>query len=171
MRVYLDNNASTMVAPEAVEAMTPHLLESFGNASSFHSFGSLAREAIEEARSRVAALLGAKASEIIFTSCGTESDNWALKSVLAAAGERGGRPALFVANSDDRRVPKEIAFELAEAAGPAAEVLIVPGESHGGAWRNGTAAYESAAASLLEAAQGTSQAAASNTMAANEDSR
>jgi pimeloyl-ACP methyl ester carboxylesterase len=88
--------------------------------------------------------------------------------VLGAAGRLSDRPVLFVANSDDRRVPKEIAFELAEAAGPAAEVLIVPGESHGGAWRNGTAAYESAAASLLEAAQGTSRAAR---MAANEDSR
>jgi pimeloyl-ACP methyl ester carboxylesterase len=91
--------------------------------------------------------------------------------VLAAAGELNGRPALFVANAHDRRVPKEIAFELAEAAGPDAEVLIVPGESHGGAWRNGTAAYESAAASLLEAAQGTSRAAAPTRMAAHEDSR
>ena len=88
--------------------------------------------------------------------------------VLAAAGDLGGRPALFVANSDDRRVPKEIAFELAEAVGPAAEVLIVPGESHGGAWRNGTAAYESAAASLLEAA---ARRAEPPRIAANEDSR
>jgi pimeloyl-ACP methyl ester carboxylesterase len=90
--------------------------------------------------------------------------------VLSAAASLEGRPALFVANSDDRRVPKEIAFELAEAAGPAAEVLIVPGKSHGGAWRNGTAAYENAAASLLEAAQGTTGAAAASTVAANEDS-
>ena len=91
--------------------------------------------------------------------------------VLSAAGGLDGRPALFVANSDDRRVPKEIAFELAEAAGPSAEVLIVPGESHGGAWRNGTAAYEGAAASLLEVAQGTSRAAATSAVAVNEDSR
>ena len=49
-------------------------------------------------------------------------------------------------------MPKEIAFELQAAAGPAAEVLIVPGKSHGGAWRDGTAAYEAAAAALLEAA-------------------
>jgi pimeloyl-ACP methyl ester carboxylesterase len=91
--------------------------------------------------------------------------------VLSAAGGLDGRPALFVANSDDRRVPKEIAFELAEAVGPAAEVLIVPGESHGGAWRNGTAAYESAAQSLLEVAAGTTGAAAASTVAANEDSR
>jgi pimeloyl-ACP methyl ester carboxylesterase len=91
--------------------------------------------------------------------------------VLSAAARLEGRPALFVANSDDRRVPKEIAFELAEAAGPAAEVLIVPGESHGGAWRNGTAAYESAAQSLLQAAAGTTGATAASTVAANEDSR
>jgi pimeloyl-ACP methyl ester carboxylesterase len=73
---------------------------------------------------------------------------------------------LFVANSDDRRVPKEIAFELSETVGPTAEVLIVPGASHGGAWRNGTAAYQEAAASILEAAQGTTGAAR---VAANED--
>jgi len=90
--------------------------------------------------------------------------------VRSAAGRLNGRPVLFVANSHDRRVPKEIAFELSEVAGPAAEVLIVPGESHGGAWRNGTAAYEHAAASLLEAAQGTTGAAAPSTAAVNEDS-
>ena len=70
--------------------------------------------------------------------------------VRAAAARLTGRPALFVANSDDRRMPKEIAFDLQAAAGPGAEVLIVPGKSHGGAWRDGTAAYEAAAAALLE---------------------
>jgi pimeloyl-ACP methyl ester carboxylesterase len=73
--------------------------------------------------------------------------------VLAAAAHLKGRPALFVANSDDRRMPKEIAFDLQAAVGPGAEVLIVPGKSHGGAWRDGTAAYEAAAAALLERAQ------------------
>jgi dienelactone hydrolase len=72
--------------------------------------------------------------------------------VRAAAARLAGRPALFVANSDDRRMPKEIAFDLQAAAGPRAEVLIVPGKSHGGAWRDGTAAYEAAAAAVLEAA-------------------
>jgi predicted alpha/beta-hydrolase family hydrolase len=72
--------------------------------------------------------------------------------VQAAARRLAGRPALFVANSEDRRMPKEIAFDLQAAAGPGAEVLIVPGKSHGGAWRDGTAAYEAAAASLLDAA-------------------
>ena len=72
--------------------------------------------------------------------------------VLAAAARLAGRPALFVANSDDRRMPQEIAFDLKAAAGPAAEVLVVPGKSHGGAWRDGTAAYEAAARVVLEAA-------------------
>jgi alpha-beta hydrolase superfamily lysophospholipase len=72
--------------------------------------------------------------------------------VQAAARRLAGRPALFVANSEDRRMPKEIAFDLQAAAGSGAEVLIVPGQSHGGAWRDGTAAYEAAAAALLEAA-------------------
>lgn len=69
--------------------------------------------------------------------------------VLRAASRLGGRPALFVANSEDRRMPKEIAADLRAAAGPAAELLIVPGRSHGGAWRDGTAAYEAAARALL----------------------
>ena len=76
----------------------------------------------------------------------------AADDVRAAAAHLAGRPALFVANSEDRRMPKEIAFALQAAAGPGAEVLIVPGKSHGGAWRDGTAAYEAAATALLEAA-------------------
>jgi pimeloyl-ACP methyl ester carboxylesterase len=72
--------------------------------------------------------------------------------VQSAAARLAGRPALFVANSEDRRMPKEIAFDLQSAAGPGAEVLIVPGKSHGGAWRDGTAAYEAAASALLDAA-------------------
>jgi len=76
----------------------------------------------------------------------------AQSNVEAAAARLRGRPVLFVANSDDRRMPKEIAFDLKAAAGPEAEVLIVPGKSHGGAWRDGTAAYEAAAAVVLQAA-------------------
>ena len=77
----------------------------------------------------------------------------AASNVLEAAAHLGGRPALFVANSDDRRMPKEIAFDLQAAVGPSADVLVVPGRSHGGAWRDGTAAYESAATTLLAAAR------------------
>jgi pimeloyl-ACP methyl ester carboxylesterase len=72
--------------------------------------------------------------------------------IQAAAARLAGRPALFVANSDDVRMPKEIAFDLQHAVGPGAEVLIVPGKSHGGAWRDGTAAYSAAATVLLDAA-------------------
>ena len=81
--------------------------------------------------------------------------------LVAAASRLGGRPALFVCNSGDRRMPPEIAFELKAAAGGNARVLVVPGNSHGGAWRDGTAAYEKAVADLLnEAAGGTRLAAA-----------
>ena len=75
--------------------------------------------------------------------------------VRAAAARLGGRPALFVCNSGDRRMPPEIAFDLKAAAGDHARVLVVPGNSHGGAWRDGTAAYERAVGEILnEAAAG-----------------
>ncbi|MCD4776526.1 MAG: aminotransferase class V-fold PLP-dependent enzyme [Candidatus Aegiribacteria sp.] len=78
MKVYLDNNATTKVAPEVLDAMLPFLTERFGNPSSFHSFGSDIMEDIEKARNKVAELIGADAEEIYFTSGGTESDNTAL---------------------------------------------------------------------------------------------
>jgi len=72
--------------------------------------------------------------------------------VRAAAARLGGRPALFVCNSGDRRMPAEIAFDLKAAAGDHARVLVVPGTSHGGAWRDGTDAYERAVAEILDEA-------------------
>jgi cysteine desulfurase len=81
--IYLDNNATTRVAPEVFEAMRPHLSEAYGNPSSAHSLGGKMRSAIERAREQVAQLLGvADTSEIVFTSCGSESDNWAIRGVL-----------------------------------------------------------------------------------------
>jgi cysteine desulfurase len=81
--VYLDNNATTMVAPEVVDAMLPFLREHYGNPSSMHSFGGGVMGPIEAARKSVAALVGAQSpSEIIFTSCGTEADNTAILSAL-----------------------------------------------------------------------------------------
>jgi alpha-beta hydrolase superfamily lysophospholipase len=74
--------------------------------------------------------------------------------VEAAAAHLHGRPALFVANSEDPRMPKEIAAALKAAVGDTAELLIVPGKSHGGAWRDGTQAYSEAAGVLLKAAAG-----------------
>lgn len=80
---YFDNNATTRVAPEVIEAMLPFLSEQWGNPSSAYSFGHQVAGHIAEARARVAALLGADPREIIFTSCGTESNNTALHSALA----------------------------------------------------------------------------------------
>jgi cysteine desulfurase len=77
-RVYLDNAATTPTDPEVMEAMKPYCFEKFGNPSSIHSFGREAKKGVEEARSKVAAFLGAKEDEIIFTSGGTEADNMAL---------------------------------------------------------------------------------------------
>src|SRR5215469_214500 len=74
-RVYLDNNATTPVLPEVLEAMRPFYLEEFGNASSIHHYGQHARAAVEKARASVAALVHARAAEIVFTSGGTEADN------------------------------------------------------------------------------------------------
>jgi cysteine desulfurase len=83
--IYLDNNATTRVAPEVFEAMQPFLTEFFGNPSSAHGLGRTMKQAIEQARENVATLLGAAGtSEIVFTSCGSESDNWAIRSVLAS---------------------------------------------------------------------------------------
>lgn len=88
-RVYLDNNATTPLAPEVFEAMRPYWLEDYGNASSIHWFGQRAKAAMEKAREQVARLLKARASEIAFTSGGTESDNAAIFGIVEAArGER-----------------------------------------------------------------------------------
>lgn len=85
---YLDNNATTRVAPEVLEAMMPFLTDRYGNPSSMHSFGGGVRKEIDRARGQVAALLGAEPEEIIFTGCGTESDNAAILSSLAADARR-----------------------------------------------------------------------------------
>jgi cysteine desulfurase len=82
---YFDNNATTRVAPEVLEAMWPYLTEHWGNASSVYAFGRTLREPIEEARARVAALIGADPAGVVFTSGGTESINSALNSALAAS--------------------------------------------------------------------------------------
>jgi cysteine desulfurase len=84
-RVYLDNNATTQLAPEVFEAMRPFWLEDYGNASSIHWFGQHAKAAVEKAREQVARLLNARASEIVFTSGGTEADNAALFGIVEAA--------------------------------------------------------------------------------------
>ena len=88
-KIYLDNSATTRVYPEVAEEMRPYFDSIFGNASSFHSFGREAGKALEDSRAKVAALLNAEPSEIIFTGCGTESDNIAIFGILNAYGKKG----------------------------------------------------------------------------------
>lgn len=86
--VYLDNNATTAVAPEVLEAMLPFFKDLWGNPSSMHAFGGQVRQYVDNARRQVADFLGADRSEIIFTSCGTESNNMAIRGTIETATER-----------------------------------------------------------------------------------
>lgn len=86
--IYLDYNASTPLLPEALDAMLPYLRGRYGNPSSQHAYGQIARKAVEQAREQVAALIGATADEIVFTSGGTESNNLAVRGVVEAHRER-----------------------------------------------------------------------------------
>lgn len=88
-RVYFDHVATTPVHPQVMEAMLPYFRDIFGNPQSLHDFGEEARRAVEEARGQVADLIGARREEIVFTSCGTESDNMALKGVALAHQKKG----------------------------------------------------------------------------------
>jgi cysteine desulfurase len=87
--VYLDNMANTPVDPRVIEEMTPHLKSTFGNPLNVHDFGSKSAEVIEEARGRVASLIGARPKEIIFTSCGSESNNFAVRGLAKANSKKG----------------------------------------------------------------------------------
>ena len=89
MKVYLDNSATTKLAPEALDEMMPYLTEEYGNASSLHSFGRKTAAAVAASRKKIAQLIGANSSEIYFTSGGTESDNWAVKGVAFALKNQG----------------------------------------------------------------------------------
>jgi cysteine desulfurase len=86
--VYVDNNATTKVAPEVVEVMLPYFSELYGNPSSMHFFGGQVEKQVNEAREKVASFLGAEPSEIVFTSCGTESDNAAILGTLDSYPEK-----------------------------------------------------------------------------------
>jgi len=88
-QIYLDFNASTPIAPEAVEAMRPFLMDHYGNPSSLHWAGAPAKDAVEKARGQVAGLLGCDPTEIVFTSGGSESNNHAIKGIFFANRDRG----------------------------------------------------------------------------------
>jgi cysteine desulfurase len=99
--VYLDNNATTSVAPEVRDAMLPFFDELWGNPSSMHSFGGQVKKYVEQARAQVAALLGADPSEIVFTSGGSESDNMAIRGAVEAA---GGHPHIVTTRVEHQAV-------------------------------------------------------------------
>jgi len=88
-RIYLDHNATTPLAPEALESMLPFLRDEYGNPSSLHWHGQRARAAVEEAREQVASLIGAESAEIVFTASGSEADNMAIRGVVSV-GSRAG---------------------------------------------------------------------------------
>lgn len=87
--IYLDNAATTKMAPEVLEAMLPYLKENYGNPSSIYKLGATSKKAVTTARKEVAALIGAKPEEIYFTAGGSEADNWALKATAEAYRDKG----------------------------------------------------------------------------------
>lgn len=98
-RVYLDNAATTCVSDTAFEAMKPFLRGSFGNPSALYAEAREARAAVERAREEIASLIGAAPHEVYFTSCGTESDNWAIKGSMRALAKVKGRKGRFVTSA------------------------------------------------------------------------
>ncbi|MBT3270272.1 cysteine desulfurase [Candidatus Poribacteria bacterium] len=119
--IYLDHNSTTPLLPEALEAMTPYLTTHHGNASSLHRFGREARDAIEVARDTIADLIGARSSEVIFTSGGTESNNFALCGAMAGAAARDRLGIVTTA------VEHHAVLETAEALGRTDHPLTVVG--------------------------------------------
>ena len=97
MRVYADNAATTRVSKTALEAMLPYYTEIYGNPSSLHSFGQEAKEALENAREHIAAVLGCQAREIYFTSGGTEADNMAIRTAAALGARKGKKHIISTA--------------------------------------------------------------------------
>src|SRR4029077_8462913 len=120
-RIYLDNNATTPVLPDVFEAMRPYFSDQFGNASSIHHHGQQTRAAVEDAPESVAALLGFRASEIVFTSGGTEADN------LAVAGMAGPGDHIITSSIEHHAVL--LACKHLEDMGAEVTVLPVDGRS------------------------------------------
>src|SRR3954469_9640612 len=112
--IYLDNNATTQPASEVVAAMLPFLTELFGNPSSTYRFGQRSRQAVDEARGQVAALVGCAEAELLFTGCGTESINTAVRGLLAMRSPRKKIIISTVEHSATRELCQQLAREGAE---------------------------------------------------------
>jgi len=133
-RIYLDHNATTPVGPEVLDAMLPYFSSDFGNAASIHTPGQRARAAVETAREQVAALLGARPQEIVFTSGGTESDNQAIFGIVRNAS--GATKHVITTQIEHEAVLnacQALEKEGGKAAGnrPAIEVTYLPVDSNG----------------------------------------
>lgn len=117
--VYLDHNATTPLDPRVLEAMLPHLSARCGNASSRHEYGRAARRAIDEARARVAAALGAHATEVVFTSGGTEANNLFLKGAAACI-----KPGVLAISALEHPSVREPARDLSRLGWRTAEIAV-----------------------------------------------
>lgn len=126
--IYLDYGASTPVHPQVVEAMLPHWTEIYGNSSSHHEFGRVASVALEQARAVAAEQLGAQPDEIIFTGCGSESDNLALRGVMWAARAVGRGNHLIISRTEHSAITKT-AVQLRDLFG--FELTILNVDRHG----------------------------------------
>jgi cysteine desulfurase len=122
--VYLDNNATTKPAPEVLEAMLPYLGDLYGNPSSVHRFGQRARQAIDEARAKIAALVGCADSELLFTGGGTEAINTAVRGILLARAQR----KRIVTSTVEHSATRELCQQLAREGN---EVVEVPVDQRG----------------------------------------
>ncbi len=144
--IYLDNNATTKLAPEVREAILPWLDDSYGNPSAGYRLGKASRKAIEEAREKVAALIGAEPQEIVFTSGGTESNNTAIRSALQLRPERKG----FLTSSVEHSAVDEVAKFFDQTG---YDVTFNPVDSQGQldleTWKGTCATDELAIASLI----------------------
>jgi len=124
--IYMDHAATTPVDPRVVEAMLPYFTEIYGNASSIHAFGREAHEAMEQSRRTVAEILNADPKEIIFTSCGSESDNLAIRGVAWASRARGNH---IITSSIEHHAVEHTCKQLEREFG--FEVTYVPVDAHG----------------------------------------
>src|SRR5512143_1642558 len=104
--IYLDYAATTSVDPRVSEAMRPYFADTFGNPSSIHRYGQQAEAAVDSARETVAAVLGSQPDEVVFTSCGTESDNLALRGAALARREKTGADWILTSRAEHHAVSK-----------------------------------------------------------------
>lgn len=126
-RVYLDNAATTCVSDTAFEAMEPFLRGAFGNPSALYAEARAARVAVEQAREEIASLIGAAPHEVYFTSCGTESDNWAIKGGMRAQAKAKGRKGRFVTSAFEHPAVLNSARALADEGFDVAYASVTDG--------------------------------------------